>query len=247
MIGIIGDGVVGETTRLTMFQDCDVKVHDIKYDTSINDISDCELIFICTPTNNYYDIDTLNEICLKLSNIAPQSEIVIRSTVPPGFFNKLQKNIKNTITYLPEFIRERYALKDSLNRKRIFYATSAEESKLREFNNFNSKLRRMEFSELELLKMMRNNYHAMKVVFANHYYDICKEHGVDYDKLLDLFNKCKNGQTYMDVNEDLRGYGGKCLPKDINFMIDCFGEDVSLFKAIKKDNSLWKETIRKDT
>jgi UDP-glucose 6-dehydrogenase len=49
----------------------------------------------------------------------------------------------------------------------------------------------------------------------------------------------------MEVNEDLRGYGGKCLPKDIDFSIDIF-DDCKLFRAIKEDNCKWKTTIRDD-
>ena len=92
---------------------------------------------------------------------------------------------------------------------------------------------------------MCNNYAAMKVVFANHYYDICKKYGADYNTLLNSFYQVRNGQSYMEVNEDLRGYGGKCLPKDINFSIDIF-DDCKLFQSIKEDNCKWKTTIRKD-
>ena len=56
---------------------------------------------------------------------------------------------------------------------------------------------------------------------------------------------CKNGQSYMDVSESLRGYGGKCLPKEIDFAINIF-EGAELFKAIKSDNAKWPITIRKD-
>ena len=49
----------------------------------------------------------------------------------------------------------------------------------------------------------------------------------------------------MNVNENLRGYGGKCLPKDIDFAIDIF-DDCKLFQSIKEDNQKWKITIRED-
>ena len=92
---------------------------------------------------------------------------------------------------------------------------------------------------------MCNNYSAMKVVFANHYYDICKKYGADYDVLLESFGQARNSQSYMEVNENLRAYGGKCLPKDMDFSIDIF-KNCKLFQAIKDDNCKWKTTIRDD-
>lgn len=246
MIGIVGYGVVGKATKFSLFPQEEVIIHDLTYNTQLSDISDCRLVFICIPTDNKDHIDKLKSLCCDISELNSQTEIVVRSTVPPGFFNDLQKIVSNPLTYLPEFLRERYSLEDSVNSKRMFYATNSNPSLLINFDSFNYKLRKMDFVELELLKMMRNNYHSMKIVFANHYYDICKKYGVNYDNLLFAFNKSKNGQTYLDVNEDLRGYGGKCLPKDIDFMIDEFGDSVELFKSIKNDNLKWKITIRED-
>lgn len=245
MIGIVGYGVVGKATRLSLFPNEEVIIHDISNKTKLEDVFNCDLIFICVPTTNADDINTLRKICLDIANNNSNSEIIIRSTVIPGFFNELKSQINNTLTYLPEFLRERYALEDSLNCKRLFYSTT-NKSKLETFSEFNHKLRKVNFEELEILKMMRNNYHAMKIVFANHYYDLCQKHNVNYDDLLSSFNKVKNGQSYLEVSKNLRGYGGKCLPKDIDFMINEFGENVELFKSIKKDNSNWQITIRDD-
>lgn len=245
MIGIVGYGVVGRATKFALFPEESVIIHDLKFDTDLGCISSCQLVFICIPTDDQKSINNLESLCYDISNLNSEIEIVVRSTVTPGFFSNLTKKISNPLTYLPEFLRERYALKDAINCSRMFYATNSEQSLLINFDRFNYKLRKIDFAELELLKMMRNNYHAMKIVFANHYYDICEKYGVNYDNLLRSFNKSKNGQTYLEVDENLRGYGGKCLPKDIDFMIDLF-DDAELFKAIKTDNSKWKITIRED-
>lgn len=246
MIGIIGYGVVGRITREIFFPEEKVVIHDISMGTDIESVYGCEVIFICISAENSESISELKSMCLDISKNNQGSEIIIRTTVTPGFFEDIKTKIKNPLTYFPEFLRDRYAVKDAVNCKRMFYATTSDESVLKQFNRINSKLRRINFSELELLKMMRNNYHAMKIVFANHYYDLCKKYGADYEKLLEYFNKSKNGQSYLDVNESLRGYGGKCLPKDIDFMIDIFGENVELFKSIKNDNSKIPITVRDD-
>lgn len=242
MIGIIGYGVVGKTTHQVFFPEEDVRIHDISLGTDISDLFGSEMIFICTPTDDYSDLLEIENIISEIACNSPKTEIVIRSTVIPGFFNFSE----GKITYFPEFLRERNAINDAKNAEVLFYATNIEEdSKLNTYDSFNSKLKRINFSELEILKLMCNNYSAMKVVFANHYYNICKEYGADYDVLLESFGQARNSQSYMEVNENLRGYGGKCLPKDINFSIDIF-KDCKLFEAIKDDNCKWKTTIRND-
>ena len=241
MIGIIGYGIIGKTTHEVLFPDENVKIHDITVDTNIFDLFGSEIVFVCIPTNNHSDILEIKNIIKTFQNQSPKTEVVIRSTVIPGFFNGFGGNI----TYLPEFLRERNAIDDARNSKVLFYSTNLEESKLHNYNQFNFKLKRIKFSELEILKLMSNNYYAMKVVFANHYYDICQKYDADYDVLLDSFYKSKNGQSYMNVNENLRGYGGKCLPKDIDFAIDIF-DDCNLFRSIKEDNRKWETTVRDD-
>lgn len=241
MIGIVGYGVVGKTTHQVFFPKEDIRVHDISLGTNLSDLFGSELIFICTPTDNYSDLLEIKNFISIITVNSPETEIVIRSTIIPGFFN----DFESKVTYLPEFLRERNAINDTKNAKTLFYASTLKESRLNNYNEFNCKLKRIQFSELEILKLMANNYYAMKVVFANHYYEICKKYGADYEVLLESFYESKNGQSYMEVNEDLRGYGGKCLPKDIDFAIDVF-DDCKLFQSIKDDNQKWKTTIRKD-
>ena len=241
MIGIIGYGVIGKTTHQVLCPDKNVKIHDITIDTNISDLFGSEMVFVCIPTNNHSDILEIKNIIKIFQNQSPKTEIVIRSTIIPGFFNEVMENL----TYFPEFLRERNAINDAKNAESLFYASTLQKSNLQNYDQFNFKLKRIEFSELEILKLMSNNYYAMKVVFANHYYDLCKKYNANYNVLLDSFYQVKNGQSYMKVNENLRGYGGKCLPKDIDFAIDVFN-DCNLFQSIKEDNQKWETTVRDD-
>jgi UDPglucose 6-dehydrogenase len=241
MIGIIGYGVIGKTTHQVLFPIENVKIHDVIMNTNISDLFGSELVFVCIPTNNHSDILEIKNIIKTFQNQSPETEIVIRSTIIPGFFNEITGNV----TYFPEFLRERNAINDAKNVEVLFYASNLQKSRLHDYDEFNFKLKRIKFSELEILKLMSNNYYAMKVVFANHYYDICKKYNADYDVLLHSFRQTKNGQSYMEVNENLRGYGGKCLPKDMDFSIDIFN-NCKLFQSIKEDNQKWEITVRED-
>lgn len=241
LIGIIGYGVIGQTTHRVLFPNQPVKIYDIAGESHIQDLYNCDLVFICIPTRNQNDLDAIKDYVSLLLLNNPTIEIVIRSTVIPGFF----KDLTGNLTYLPEFLRERMAIKDAESSGIMYYASTSNLSQLEECANFSQKLKRIDFAELEILKLMSNNYRAMKVVFANHFYDLCQLHNANYDLLLETFNTIKNGQSYMEVRDDLRGYGGKCLPKDIDFAIKIF-TDGSLFKSIKQDNTRWDATTRRD-
>jgi UDP-glucose 6-dehydrogenase len=55
-IGVIGVGVVGTAIKKG-FEDLghEVKVHDIKFNTSIDDVLDTDILYLCLPTNSNED------------------------------------------------------------------------------------------------------------------------------------------------------------------------------------------------
>jgi UDP-glucose 6-dehydrogenase len=234
MIGIIGYGVVGKATHNFFLKNKDIAIHDIILKTNINNLLDCEVIFICLPTNNIKDINNLKN-CINLFN-DKNVEIIVRSTVTLNFFN--QFNQESNITYFPEFFREKYIEEDYLNTNTFFYSSNLHKSYLENIEFIKDRLKKIKFSELEIVKMMKNNYNAMKIVFANNYYDLCLKYNIDYSEVLKSFLELNNEKSYLEVNENLRSFGGRCLPKDLDFMIKEFGEDVKLFKSIKIDNKL---------
>ncbi len=72
----------------------------------------------------------------------------------------------------------------------------------------------------ELCKYMENAYIATKVTFCNEFANIAEAFGVDYGELRELWLlDGRVGRMYTSVFKDARGFGGKCLPKDVNGIV----------------------------
>lgn len=245
MFGIVGYGIVGKATHKGILNNTDqIKIHDIKKNTSINELKNCDYVFFCIRTDDYDDIERLiNEIVL-LKKINKNFTVIIRSTIPLGVCSIIEERIKDKIIYIPEFLRDRCWESDCSNRPLIVGHNGISLPKFLK----NDQIIECSLSDAELLKMFSNNFASLRITFANHMYDLSKLYNANYNKVVDLYHQVKVNQSYLEVNENLRGFGGKCLPKDLNFIIATFTEknlQQSLFSSIKEDNTKWKTTVRK--
>ena len=94
----------------------------------------------------------------------------------------------------------------------------------------------------EMVKYMVNNYYALKVIFANQIYDICQAAGLDYEAVKECFAADKRIiDSHLQItHKGYRGFGGKCLRKDVYSLIDFAkdkGVDFALLKTAKEINS----------
>ncbi len=243
-LGIAGYGIVGKATHKGLLKNGPVVIHDLLTGTTIEDLYVCDYVFFCTPTDTDLSLQVLvdNIKCLKAVN--PSCSIVIRSTVPVGTCKSIAQIINDKIYYMPEFLRERMWEEDCYDRPIIV-------------GNDNQAvpiwLRGEEcifctLEEAEVIKMLSNNMAAARVVFANHMYELSKAAGANYDNVLNAYLQVNHDQHYLEVNDNLRSFGGKCLPKDLDFLINTFkqlGIPQTYFTAMKEDNQLWPVTVRK--
>ena len=123
-------------------------------------------------------------------------------------------------------MRERSALEDEIKPDKIIVGIEKQETfeifkKLFEPIIDTNKILMMKPIEAELVKVALNSLYMVKVVFGNELYDICQKYGADYYKLLQAFklDKWVNPMHLDPLFDGYRGAGGKCLPKDIKFLI----------------------------
>jgi UDP-glucose 6-dehydrogenase len=142
---------------------------------------------------------------------------------------------------MPEFLRERYWDTDCFKRPLVVGSDNSIPQWLQD-----EEIKTCSTKEAELVKMYSNNFAVMRIAFANVFYDLAENVGADYNKVLDMYLDIQQDQTYMEVpgHDGTRGFGGKCLPKDLDFLIETLDEkgiDQNWFKHIRELNKRWQK------
>ena len=256
-IGIIGIGAVG-SANWSGFESLGhkVTVHDIRLRTKIEDVCKTEINYICVPTpqgeDGRCDTSIIESVLDELNQCEYKGIIAIRSTVEPGFTERMiTKYSKLTISFVPEFLRERCAKDDFINNHKLLAIGTNDIWVFKKIVKCHGKLpdniEHLTPNEAEVLKYYNNVYAALRITFANNMYEICEKLNCDYTTIKNAYIKTgKATDMYLDVNPNLRGYGGMCLPKDTLAIASLMKEldiDLNLIKTIHNDNEKFKKTV----
>ena len=258
-IGIVGVGVIGNANKIG-FEHLGHRVfcHDTKYDTQLSDLvrAQVEIIFVCVPTpqkvGGECDTSIVSSVISELSDLRYDGVIAIRSTVTPGYTASVSSQFESLkICFVPEFLRERCAVDDFLYNHKLL-AVGTKDSSVYELvtlahGNLPNHTALLSPTEAELLKYYNNVYAALRITFANVFFEACEKLGADYTTIKSAYAKTgKTSGWYLDVNENLRGYGGMCLPKDTKAfaaLLEKLGLDFDIVQSIDRDNSKFECTV----
>ena len=255
-IGIIGLGVVGGAVASGL-QDLGHKIHphDIKMNTSINDVLESEICFICVPTpsteDGSCDTSIVDKVVGELSDNNFSGIVAVKSTVEPGTTKRLQNQYKNLeICFVPEFLRERCAVSDFTDNHDLCVIGTREEvdfNKLKACHGrYPEKFVQLSVTEAELVKYFNNVYNSTLIIFANSFYELCKSLDANYSEVKNAATQRDHiNDKYLDCNENLRGFGGVCLPKDtraLAALVEKNNLDVDFFKMLLSENKKYKTT-----
>jgi len=255
-IGIIGVGAVGGACKKGFeLLDHNISVHDPKFNTTINDVLDTEIVYICVPTpeaeDGSCDLSIVKQTITDLENNGYAGVVALKSTSVPGTTQRLMDETNLRMCFVPEFLRERQAVEDFVvnhdllavgcHSKDIFDVVVASHG------YFPKNTVMMTPTEAELLKYYSNVFNSTRVVFANMMFELCQKLDADYNKVKDTYLiRGTATPDYMDCNEKMRGYGGMCLPKDtkaLASLIKELGLNLQLLEAVDKDNKTFKRTV----
>lgn len=257
IIGIIGLGVVGSAVKHGLERlGHNIKAYDIKLPQSnLESILDTELCFICVPTppdsNGSCDISIVEKVVGELTDKNYRGLCVVKSTVTPGTTDDLQKKYGIRLAFCPEFLRERAAYTDFVENHDLCVIGTNDAADFELIKTAHGRLPRhfahLTPLEAEFAKYFSNIFNALRITFANEFYEVCKATGADYSKIKQaLVHRDTIDDVYLDCNENMRGFAGVCLPKDTAAFaqfVKKLGLDLKLFELITEENKKFKKTI----
>lgn len=256
-ISIIGLGVVGSAVKIGMEKiGHRVSVYDIKLpDTSIENVLDSECCFICVPTpsgdTGACDVSAVERTVRNLKERGYKGVVAIKSTVTPGTTDRLAEETGLRMAFCPEFLREREAVSDFVEHQDVCVIGTHEQEVFeiiaKAHGDLPKEIIRMKPIEAELSKYFSNIYNALRVIFANEFYEVCGALGANYSSIKNAMVKHRYIEDwYLECNDNFRGFGGVCLPKDTKAfaaLVEKLGLDLGLFELIVKENKKFKTTV----
>ena len=212
-----------------------------------------DLIILALPTNflesvQSFDTSPIDLVVSKIVEKNTNIPILIKSTVPQGYTQRLQAQHPNSqIIFSPEFLREGNALEDNLNPSRIIVGnTESLGLKIAElFASFalnDPEIFLMESGEAEAVKIFSNAYLATRISFFNELDTFALANNLNSQSIIDgVKSDPRIGSHYCNPSF---GYGGYCLPKDTKQLESDFGNlPQEIFSSIIRSNISRKKYI----
>ncbi|WP_330305045.1 MULTISPECIES: UDP-glucose/GDP-mannose dehydrogenase family protein [unclassified Streptomyces] len=223
-------GIEGSTGRLRFTMDW----------AEVGEFGDVHFVCVNTPQKHGEYAADMSYVDAAFESLAPHLRgaalVVGKSTVPVGSAERLAARLAELapagedaeLAWNPEFLREGFAVNDTLHPDRIVVGVRSEraEKLLREVYTTpvaaGSPFVVTDFPTAELVKTSANSFLATKISFINAMAEVCEAAGGDVAKLAEAIGHDERiGKKFLRAGI---GFGGGCLPKDIRAFMARAGE-----------------------
>ena len=251
-IGVVGLGMVGGTVSRA-FTEAGIGV--CGYDRYLGigapeQLGECPVVFMCVPTPSFSDggLD-LGEIWSAVREIEPYLQpgciVAVKSTVSPGTIDRLTAAFPRIeFAALPEFLVATKPDETFTHPDRVIIGSrstdvAADLGELIGEVAPEAPVVVMQPIEAELAKLCSNALLAAKVAMANQMSDVCDSYDVSWPRVKSVVALDRRiGPDHLSVTDE-RGFGGACLPKDLDGLIaaaETAGQRPPLLRAIADFN-----------
>ena len=221
-------------------------------------LDQCDVIYLALPTppgeDGSADLSYVLKVSENIGELMTSYKVIVnKSTVPVGTADRVRETIsaKTEIPFdvvsNPEFLREGFAVEDSMNPARIVVGSSSDKAKniiaqiYQPFTNTGVPIIFMDEKSSELTKYAANSFLAVKITFMNEIANYCEKVGADVDKVrLGMGSDDRIGHRFLFPGI---GYGGSCFPKDVKALIKSGKEenfDFQILNATENVNKVQK-------
>lgn len=256
-VGVLGVGMVGGPIARYFLEvkgfhrGKDLFLYDTDANKGYSDaIENADIIFVAVPSprNPKTGACDISIVEKAVQSIRGEKVVVIKSTVPPGTTEQLQKqNPQHKFLFNPEFLTESRAWEDmmrpdrqivgftekSLDAAHIVLSLLPKAPFMSPWGIGTYMQTRITATEAELIKYAGNVYFARKVNWANALASAAEKLGVNYDNVRKaVAADHRIGDSHLDVGHGgYRGFGGYCLPKDLDAFIE-FAKGATLHEVV---------------
>ena len=206
----------------------------LRFTTDFAAAAEADVHFVAVGTPQVADGDAadmrfVDAAFASLLDVAKEGDLIVgKSTVPVGTAARLaeivaEKQPGATLAWNPEFLREGFAVKDTVSPDRLVYGVPdgvAGERAARLLDEVyasavgaGTPVIVTDYATAELVKVSANAFLATKISFINAMAEIAEVTGADVTKLADAIgHDARIGRRFLNAGV---GFGGGCLPKDI--------------------------------
>lgn len=221
-------------------------------------LEESEVIYLALPTppgeDGSADLSYVLSVADQIGSLLKDYKVIVnKSTVPVGTADKVtaaiaaKTDVAFDVVSNPEFLREGFAVEDSMNPARVIVGSNSERAQelmakiYQPFTNIGIPIIFMDEKSSELTKYAANSFLAMKITFMNEIANYCEKVGADVDKVrLGMGSDDRIGHRFLFPGI---GYGGSCFPKDVKALIKSGkqeGFDFQILEATENVNQAQK-------